>query len=196
MTRHYVRTGLAISVILGVALTAEATSVRGRVVSTIPLADLIAKSDVIAQVRVVAVDEEATALPLARVKVEQAFKGTKPGQTLFVDSWSITDVGKVFLVFLDDSHELVKKQLRDSARSFAADADAPYYLIHEGLSRQMPVRLTQAFGELDVAISVPSEFVLLPKQLEAVARERADDEAELLVRQDEFYALLRRALGV
>lgn len=190
------RTSLAISLILGFALPAQATSVRGRVVSTIPLVDLIANSDVVAQVRVVAVDEEATALPLARVKVEQAFKGTKPGHTLFVDSWSITDVGKVFLVFLDDSHELVKKQLRDATHRFADDADAPYYLIHEGLSRQMPVRLTEAFGELDVAISVPSEFVHLPKQLKAVARQRPDDDAELLVRQDEFYALLRRALGV
>ena len=182
---------LAILVMLSVTFAAYPRSVRGRIISTLPLEELVAGADVIAQVRIVAVDEEIAYPPLARAKVEEAFKGTKAGDTLLIDAWSVTEVGAVFLVFLDDTHQAVKEQLQSRGSTFVTDPDACYYTIHEGLDRQVRVRLTWAFGELDVGVSFPSESVSLPRELEQVQQNPPDRPAEVLVRQEELYRMLR-----
>ena|SRR5688572_8877492 len=131
---------IAILMMLAVTIPACAHSVRNRVISRMSLQQLVEAADVIAQVRIVAVDEEIAYPPLARVKVEEAFKGTRVGDILLIDAWSVSEVGAVFLVFLDDARQPVKAQLRSSTSTFVADPEAPYYTVCEGLASQMRVR--------------------------------------------------------
>lgn len=152
---------------------------------------LVESADVIAQVRIVAVDEEIASPRLARARVEEAFKGTKADDVLVIDAWSVSEVGAVFLVFLDHAHHPVKERLRSGATAFVPDAEAPYLTIREGLARQMPVGLTYAFGKLDVAVSFPVEYVELPRALKRERQNRPDKPAEVLVRQEQLYRLLR-----
>lgn len=119
--------------------------------------------------------------------MQVAFKGSSVGQVLVADPWSLGEVGSVYLVFLDETGHSVSTLLRNDEVCHGFDPTAPYYTIHEGLSRHMRLVVTPYGEPLSVAVSCPEGDVPIPRSLKRRRRKQWWGNDELLVSRDQLY---------
>jgi hypothetical protein len=160
-------------VLLSACLVQGTTVARAETIKPVTLSDLFAQADEVALVKVVSGDSEDYKTTVYKAVIEQSFKGTKNGDTIFFAPFVGYGVGTEYFVFLKKGPTENPTSTESAAYGRIETLDR---IMYAGYSI-LPVGYECVFGDVldncDHSVQLNPEQIILPAAIETYPKGEA-----------------------
>ena len=184
-------------VIASILFLVIVTSASGTSIAKVTVIDLFRQADLVAVIEVLSGDTEHYPVTVYKAKVKKAFKGTRPGETIYFGPFISYGVGSEYLVFLSKDEKGIEPKDKSSGVNYGV-IPSFFRIMYVGFSI-MPIEYACVFDgkeisqHCDYAIKLNPEQIILPASIKTFPHEDvgAITNYEKWVRRDGFLDFLR-----